>query len=98
MTFLRFVVVLFLSFLLLFFLLENTQNRVNFHIFGDIYEDVPLWVIIFISFIFGFAFSSVLGLIEIIRSKIQLNQKERKIKYLENELDELRKFLMEEEK
>ncbi|MCS7245757.1 MAG: LapA family protein [candidate division WOR-3 bacterium] len=98
MTFLRFIVILFLSFLLFFFLLENTQNRVSFHIFGDIYEDVPLWIVIFISFIFGFAFSSILGLIEIVRSKMQLNQKEKKIRHLENELDELRKFLMEEER
>ncbi len=84
--------------MLFYFLLENSEIRLNFHIFGSVYENVPLWVIIFVSFIFGFAFASIIGLIEIIRAKIQLNSKERKIKNLENELDELRKFLMEEEK
>ncbi|MEO0224949.1 MAG: lipopolysaccharide assembly protein LapA domain-containing protein [candidate division WOR-3 bacterium] len=97
MTFLRFVIVLILSSMLFYFLLENSEIRINFRIFGSAYESVPLWVIILISFIFGFASSSVIGLIEITRAKIQLNNKERKIKHLENELDELRKFLIEEE-
>jgi uncharacterized membrane protein YciS (DUF1049 family) len=84
--------------MIFYFLLENSEYRLTFHIFGSIYENVPLWVIIFVSFIFGFAFASIIALIEITRAKIQLNSKEKKIKNLENELDELRKFLMEEEK
>mgnify|MGYP003872573353 FL=1 len=83
--------------MLFYFLLENSETKINFHIFGSAYENVPLWIVILISFIFGFTFSSIIGLIEITRAKIQLNNKERKIKHLENELDELRKFLMEEE-
>ncbi|MEO0202259.1 MAG: LapA family protein [candidate division WOR-3 bacterium] len=98
MTFLRFILLLFLSFMIFYFLLENSETKVIFHIFGSVYENVPLWIVIFVSFIFGFAFASIIALIEITRAKFQLNSKEKKIRNLEDELDELRKFLMEEER
>jgi uncharacterized integral membrane protein len=97
MTFLRFIIGLVLALFFSFFLIENSQIRVEFHIFGENYENVPLWIVIFISIIFGFSIASLIGLIEIIRAKLQLNSKERKIRNLEDELDKLREFILEEE-
>ncbi len=97
MTFLRFILGFALALMLIYFLMENAHVRMAFSIFGTKYEDVPLWVVIFFSFVLGFASASLIALLEVGRIRFYLFRAERRIKDMEKELDELRRFVLEEE-
>lgn len=97
MTFLRFIVGFFLVLILLYFLMENAHIYTQFSFFGTRYDMVPVWSIIFVSFVLGFAAASLVAFVEIIRAKYIIHKKERMIKRLEEEMDDLRQFVMEEE-
>ncbi len=97
MTFLRFITGFSLALILIYFLMENSHFYTRFAFFGTVYENVPVWSIIFVAFIIGFAAASLIALVEIGRAKYLLMKKDRIIKSLEKEMDDLRQFVMEEE-
>jgi uncharacterized integral membrane protein len=83
-------VVLALILLAITFSPQNT-DAVNLHYFNFVSEPIPIYLLIFFSFLAGVIFSGFLGLIDRIRLRRMISKIRKELQGLETEIYNLRK-------
>ncbi len=94
----RLIFGLIVFFFLLFVFLQNADQKVNLYFFNYTFQELPLYWVIFYSFLAGSFFAILLAIYQEIRYRVLLSKKGKEIKNLKKEVRDLRKMLTEEEK
>ncbi|MEO0254618.1 MAG: LapA family protein [candidate division WOR-3 bacterium] len=96
MTTIRLIFGLFIFFFLLFIFLQNAEERVNLYLLKYSFNDIPLFWVIFFSFLAGSIFVILLAIYQEIKFRWRLFRKDIEISNLKKEINELRKMIAEE--
>ncbi|MEN3043646.1 MAG: LapA family protein [Candidatus Hydrothermales bacterium] len=96
MAIIRLIFGLVVFFFLLFVFLQNAEERVNLHFLQYSFTNLPLFWVIFFSFLAGSLFVVILAIYQEIRFRFKIFKKNIEIKNLRREVNELRKMLTEE--
>ncbi|MEN3045419.1 MAG: LapA family protein [Candidatus Hydrothermales bacterium] len=96
MTIIRLVFGVIVFFFLLFVFLQNAEERVNFNFLNYSFTDLPLFWVIFFSFLAGSLFVILLAIYQEIRLRYKILKKNVEINNLRREINELRRMLAEE--
>ncbi len=97
MAIIRLIFGLIVFFFLLFVFLQNADQKVNLYFLKYVFPDLPLYWVIFYSFLAGSLFVILLALYQEIKYRINLFKKTREIRNLRREIRDLRKMIAEEE-
>jgi len=98
MTVIRLIFGLIVFFFLLFVFLQNADQRVNIYFFKYTFQELPLYWVIFYSFLAGSVFVVLLAIYQEIKYRVTLSKKTREIKNLRKEIKDLRRMITEEDK
>ena len=80
---------------LLIFLILNGNQSVNVNLFGKIFENIPLSLLVLYSFLFGIISMGLLAFINEIKLRKALSRANSEVKKMKEELDALRNLPIE---
>ncbi len=80
---------------LLIFLILNGGQSVDVNVFGKVYHNIPLSLMILYSFLFGIISMGLLAFINEIKLRRELSRTSREMKKMKEELDTLRNLPLE---
>ncbi len=80
---------------LLIFLILNGGQSVDVNVFGKVYHNIPLSLMILYSFLFGIISMGLLAFINEIKLRRELPRTSREMKKMKEELDTLRNLPLE---
>jgi uncharacterized integral membrane protein len=93
---LRWLLLIIVLFFLVGFLSQNADQIVSVKIMGWTSPDLPLSYALFLAGLAGYAICLLVALINQIRLRTQIGSLRRKNRELQNELDRLRNFALED--
>lgn len=96
MTVIRLIFGLFIFFFLLFIFLQNVEERVNLYLLKYSFSDIPLFWVIFFSFLAGSFFVILLAIFQEVKFRWKLFKKNIEINNLKKEINELRRMIAED--
>jgi uncharacterized integral membrane protein len=94
---LRWLLLIVVLFFLVGFLSQNADQIVSVKLMGWTSPDLPLSYALFLAGLAGYALCLLVALINQIKLRSQIGSLRRKNRELQNELDRLRNFALEEE-
>jgi uncharacterized membrane protein YciS (DUF1049 family) len=82
MRFLYLIVILAFAFFFVTFGVQNS-DPIKLRYFGYAYDEIPIYFLVFVFFVIGFALAALLGAIDKLRMTLRMNKLYRKIDDLE---------------
>lgn len=93
----KWILILFAVVFLIFFAMHNTDIRVPIRFFKwETVNDLPLWLVIYLSFTAGMVFWLAVSIYQVISLKGENRKWRKKTKNLESELNRLRNVSVED--
>ncbi|MCB9366975.1 MAG: LapA family protein [Calditrichaeota bacterium] len=93
----RWLIILIVVFFLVGFLSQNSEPKVHVELIGWKSPELPLSFMLFLAALVGYAASLVVAIINQIRLRSEIASQKRRNQALQNELERLRNFALEEE-
>lgn len=90
MTVIRIIIVFIIGILLVYFALMNTTPISELNVFGKIYKNIPLSIIMLYAFVFGLVVAGFFWLVNEIKLRTELHHRKKENESLLAELSALR--------
>lgn len=94
---LRWLIILIVVFFLVGFLSQNADPKVHIEIIGWKSPDLPLSFMLFLAALVGYAASMLVAIVNQLRLRSEISAQKRRNQALQNELERLRNFALEED-
>ncbi|MCC6476252.1 LapA family protein [bacterium] len=84
-------------FFLVFFLSQNSDDKVMVRLLGWETPELPLSFMLFLAALVGYVVSLLVAIVNQIRLRSEISRERRRNKALEQEIERLRNFMLEED-